>query len=279
MKKLLFKQTLIIALVAFCGFAYSQEAVLLKYNFTNGKTYVQNTQFTSNVTQSMGGQEMKFLSDVNSATEYSVENVQPEGNVTILVSLLNVSLRQVAMGRDTTMKFNDLKDKVRVVYSSNGKPITTTKIDSSTVSRMLGSMDQYTKLQVLPNKSITVGEKWQDKIEEVKKTGGPFPMNESSDMEYTLVGKETKDGKDYYKISFTGTLAINGKGSRGGMDMFLEGTGKTEGFSLFDPTLSMIVYAETQTDMDMSIAISGQQNMTMPMSQSIKGIFKMEEKK
>jgi len=278
MKKQFAKQSLIIALIAISGFAFSQETVMLKYNLTKGKTYVQNSEISETVVRSMGGQDYKMLSDIKSSNEYNIESIEADGNATILVSFLNASIRAAAMGRDTTMQFNDLKDKSRVVFSSTGKSLSTVKVDSSEVSKMLGQLSQTTKLQILPARPIKVGEKWQDKIVENNKANG-FDTNIDNVMDYVLVGKETKDGKECYKITFTGTLAINGKGSQMGMEMFLEGTGKTEGTCYFDPKSTMIVLSESQTEMDMNIAVSGQQNMTIPMTQSMKTIVKIDEKK
>jgi hypothetical protein len=278
MKKHLVRQTLIIALIALSGFAFSQEAVLLKYNFVKGKTYLQNSQVTNNVTQTMGAQEMKMLTEVKTANEFNFEGVENGGTTTALISLLNTSIRQARMGRDTTMNFKDLRDKIRVVYSVDGKSVSTVKVDSSETTKMIGSMKETSKLQFLPNKSLTVGEKWTDKVVESNNMNG-FATDVNNEFEYTLVGKESKDGKEYYKISFTGTMSIKGKGSQMGMEMFLEGTGKTEGFNYFDKKTSMIVYTESQTEMDMNIAVSGQQNMTIPMTQSTKTIITFEEKK
>jgi hypothetical protein len=278
MKNLLVRQTLIIALIAISGFAFSQEAVLLKYNFVKGKAYIQNTQVTNNVTQTMGPQEIKVLTEVKTANEYAIEGAENGGNTTALISMLNTSIRQSGMGRDTTMIFKDLKDKIRVVFAIDGKTVSSTKVDSSENSRFIGSMKETAKLQFLPNKSLTIGEKWTDKVVESNNMNG-FATDVNNEFEYTLVGKESKDGKVYFKISFTGTMSINGKGSQMGMEMFLEGTGKTEGFNYFDPKTSMIVYTESQTEMDMNIAVSGQQNMTIPMTQSMKTIVTFEEKK
>jgi hypothetical protein len=280
MKKLLIKQALLISLILIGGFAYSQKSVDLKYKFNKGKSYVQNTQISQNVTQTMNGQEMKVLAEVNSISEYNIENVEKDGNATILVSAKDLSVHSSMGAMDTTMKFSDLKDKFRGVYSITGKSISSTKVDSSEAARMFSQLD-FGKLKVLPGKSIKPGEKWQDKIVDSKKSSdnNPFATETTSDMEYTLVGKEAKDGNEYFKISYTGTMTVNGKGNQMGMDMFIEGTGKTQGFMYFDAKKSMVVYSEDNTEMDMSVAVSGQQNMTIPMTQSIKTIITMEEKK
>jgi hypothetical protein len=279
MKKQFVRQTLIIALIAIWGFAYSQDAVMLKYNFVKGKTYVQSSQISQNVTQSMGGREMKILGELKSTNEYAVEGVENNGNATVLISVPEISIHSVAMGKDTTMIFKDLKDKSRVVYSFTGKSLSTAKVDSSESAKIVDQMS-LGKIRTLPGKSVTVGEKWQDQTTENRKTSGnPFVTGNTSDIEYTLVGKEAKDGKEYFKISFSGTLTITGKGTQMGMEMYIEGTGKTEGFYYFDPKISLVVYSEDNTELDMNVAISGQQNMTIPMNQTIKNIVKFEEKK
>ena len=73
-------------------------------------------------------------------------------------------------------------------------------------------------------------------------------------------------------------MTIKGKGTQMGMEMFIEGTGKTQGFYYFDPKISLIVYSEDNTEMDMNVAVSGPQNMTIPMTQSMKTVTKFEEK-
>ena len=275
------KNLVVLALVLATCMAYSQEQVLLKYAFVSGKTYVQQTELKQNITQSMGGREMKMQVDLSSDNEFVIEKVLKDGNATILVSLLNASVHSAGMGRDTTMKYNNLKDKSRMVFSTDGKTVSTTKIDSTDVAGMMGTLDQFAKLAYLPGKAVKIGEKWQDKTVENRNASGtnPFDAEVVSNTEYTLVGKEAKDGKEYYKIAFKGTVAINGKGNQMGMEMFLEGTGAVEGFNYFDPKTTMVVYAEGNTEMDMNISISGQQNMTIPMTQSMKTITKFEEKK
>lgn len=275
------KNLVVLALVLATCMAYSQEQVLLKYAFVSGKTYVQQTELKQNITQSMGGREMKMQVDLSSDNEFVIEKVLKDGNATMLVSLLNASVHSAGMGRDTTMKYNNLKDKSRMVFSTDGKTVSTTKIDSTDVAGMMGTLDQFAKLAYLPGKAVKIGEKWQDKTVENRNASGtnPFDAEVVSNTEYTLVGKEAKDGKEYYKIAFKGTVAINGKGNQMGMEMFLEGTGAVEGFNYFDPKTTMVVYAEGNTEMDMNISISGQQNMTIPMTQSMKTITKFEEKK
>jgi len=280
MKKWLLVQLSILTLVLASGFAYSQESIVLKYNFVKGKSYTQSASVSNNMTQTMMGQEVKMLSDIIANSEMAIEGVNNDGSATTLFSFLNASIHSSAMGRDTTIQLKDVDSKKRVVYSTDGKQVSSLNLDSSKVNTMMGSLNQFSKLIILPGKSVKVGEKWQDKtVDSTAASGGnPLSTKTTSDNEYTLVGKESKDGKEYYKIAYSSTMTINGKGKMMGMEMFMEGTGKSEGFSYFDPKSSMVVYCESNAELDMSIAVSGQQNMTIRMTQSIKAVMKLEEK-
>jgi hypothetical protein len=245
-----------------------------------GKTYVQNTQMTQNIVQTMGAQEIKILSDVKAKNELFVENVENDGTASVLVSASDISVHSSVMGRDTTLQYKDLKDKVRNKLANTGKSLSSEKVDSSDVSAVVNQLD-LGKLKFLPGKAVKIGDKWQDKPVDHKKptSGNPFTIDISSDIEYTFTGKETVNGMEYLKISLSGTMTITGKGSQMGMEMFIEGTGKNEGFSYFDTKTCMIVSSDENTEMNMNIAVSGPQNMTIPMTQSIKTITTFEEKK
>jgi len=280
MKKEFLKTTLIFLLLALSGFAFSQGATDLKYNFVKGKAFVQNTHITQNIVQTMGAQEIKILSEVKAKNEFLVENVENDGSASILISASDISVRSSAMGRDTTMFYKDLKDKVRTKFGNTGKSLSSEKVDSSDVSAIVSQLD-LGKLKFLPGKLVKIGDKWQDNPVEHKNptSGNPFTIDISSEIEYTLSGKEMVNGKEFLKINYSGNMTINGKGTQMGMEMFIEGTGKNEGFSYYDSKTGMIVSSDENTEMNMNIAVSGPQNMTIPMTQSIKTVTTFEEKK
>jgi hypothetical protein len=280
MKKVFLKQSLIFLLLAISGFAFSQGTVDLKYNFVKGKTFVQNTQIIQNIVQTMGAQEIKILSEVKAKSELFVENVENDGSASLLVSASDISVRSSAMGRDTTLHYKDLKDKVRIKVANTGKSLSTEKVDSSDVSAVVNQLEPG-KLKFLPGKLVKTGDKWQDKSVEHKNptSGNPFTIDISSDIEYTLSGNETVNGKEIMKIVYNGTMTVNGKGTQMGMEMFIEGTGKNEGFYFYDSKTGLIVSSDENTEMNMNIAVSGPQNMTIPMTQVIKTTTTFEEKK
>jgi len=95
-------------------------------------------------------------------------------------------------------------------------------------------------------------------------------MVSTSTLEYTVAGREAQMGHDCVKLNYAGESTIEGKGSMMGMDVFMEGKGKLKGTIFFDDAQGLVVMEEGQNDTDMTAAITGQQNMTIPMTQSAK---------
>ncbi len=273
-----FTQMLIVALLfVLSTTTNAQESVLLKYGFKAGTTFLQETEVLQNTVQSMMGQEMKVIAEIKAVNGFNVESLSPEGNATVLMTVKDISIHTVAMGRDTSMQYSDLKDAARIVFSPEGNVVSTAKVDSSEAASVVNQLETG-NLIVLPGKEVKIGESWDETKTEVKQAaaGAPFALEMAIDNKYTLAGKENRNGKEYFKITSSGTVALNGKGSQMGMEMFIEGNAKVEGYSLFDPIRQMIVYTENDTEMEMSIAISGPQNMTVPMTQSIKTIVRVK---
>lgn len=279
MKKQFVKLTVIAVLIALSVSAFAQESVDLKYGFVKGKTYIQNMQQTQNSTQTMGEQEMKIATDSDAKVEYAIEEVAADGNATVLVKALESTMHQSGMGMDTTITTKDMNYSNRVVISATGKSLSSETVDSSEVSKLVNQMDPG-KLKLLPGRLVQVGEKWQENTVENKNVSSALPlaMEIKSDTEYNLVGKENTNGNEHYRISYSTSLTVTGKVTYMGMDMFIEGAGKTEGFSLFNPKTSMIVRSEENSEMQMNVAVTGQQSITIPVTQSIKTVMTFTEK-
>lgn len=267
----------LVALAAISFSSMAQESVLLKYGFKAGDTYLQETEILQNTVQSMMGQEIKVTAEIKSLNSFAVEALSAEGNATVLMTVKDISVHSVAMGRDTTLRYENMKDAVRIVYTPEGKVVSTAKVDSSEAAAVINQLEPG-NLLVLPGKAVKVGESWEETKTEVKQaaSGTPFALEMAVDSKYTLAGKEVRDGKDFYKITTSGTIGVNGKGSQMGMEMFIEGNAKVEGYALFDAARQMIVYVETDTEMEMNVAVSGPQDMTIPMTQSIKTISRFK---
>ena len=130
-------------------------------------------------------------------------------------------------------------------------------------------MRDFIKFQRLPEKPVTLGEKWHiTTTDSVDMMGGK--MVTTGEIDYTLAGKEQRLGHECLKIAFTGKTVVAGKGKMMGMEIFTEGTGKLTGTFFFDCSRGLSVAEEGASDSEMTAAITGQQNMTIPISQSVK---------
>jgi hypothetical protein len=84
---------------------------------------------------------------------------------------------------------------------------------------------------------------------------------------YSLIGTEKRGDVSCAKISYKGTLGIEGKGSMMGSETFIEGKGTVDGAFYFDPLQGRIVSDDFTLDTDLTMAMTGANTMTIPMTQ------------
>jgi hypothetical protein len=89
-------------------------------------------------------------------------------------------------------------------------------------------------------------------------------------MEYVVKGKPVVGDRSCLDIGFKGEIGMEGKGSMMGMEFFMEGKGKTTGNFLFDPAQGVMVQDNSVVDTDLTAAVTGQQNMTIPISTNVR---------
>jgi hypothetical protein len=274
MKRVFLTLTLLFVFVIASNASFGQESVMLKYNFKEGKSFKTTMNLTNEMVQSMMGQEMKATSSVGVISEYKISKVDAKSNATALVTILDLSATTVAMGKEDVVKKSDFKkENICAEYDQTGKSISGKLIDTTEDFSTVGSFQGYVKLQILPAREVKVGEVWNEKQIDTVDNGPSNPMSfmtTAMDTEYTLVGKEMREGKNVYKISYKSSMELAGKGKQMNMDLFLEGTGEVTGFFYFDPAASVTVYSEGNTEMNSTITVSGQQNMSIPMTQKVK---------
>jgi hypothetical protein len=274
MKRVFLTLTLLFVFVIASNASFGQESVMLKYNFKEGKSFKTTMNLTNDMVQSMMGQEIKATSTVGVVSEYKISKVDAKNNATALVTILDLSATTVAMGKEDVVKKSDFKkENICAEYDQTGKSISGKLIDTTEDFSKVGSFQGYVKLQILPAREVKVGEVWNEKQIDTVNNGPSNPMSlmtTAMETEYTLVGKEMREGKNVYKISYKSSMELAGKGKQMNMDLFLEGTGEVTGFFYFDPAASITVYSEGNTEMNSTITVSGQQNMSIPMTQKIK---------
>jgi hypothetical protein len=258
--------------VVFIGAQSSaQDSHALEYKFAKGKTYLYSSVTTSNMTQEMGGQEMKFSSAGNFTFRALTEDVK-DGKTILIVSADSAVSRTKNPMRDTTMVMANLIGKrMRVTLSKSGEVLSRQIVDSVEMSgQMMGAAQrELLTFLTLPAKPVKTGEKWTTtKTDTVEQMGGKIIS--STQFEFAIAGKEKKLGHDCLKIPFTGKTTTNGNMKMQGMELFVEGGGKISGTFYFDSGKGLSVLVESLTDTETTMAATGQQQMTVPISSSQK---------
>ena len=257
----------------------AQEKFSLSYKLEKGKTYKYIQDNIIETTQEMGGQEMKMNTDGHSILKYEVEDVNKDGLITLIYSYEQAKYRMKGMGRDTTMDLKNMMDKkTRAEVAKNGKIIKESLNDTTKGSKSLMSMNMFANanLAILPDQPVGLGESWPRVSSDTTSVEGS-QMVYKKNINYTLTAREKKGNFDCLKVDFKGTLEITGKMKQMNMDLAIEGSGETSGTVWFDPASGMMIEEKSNTSIEMTMALTGQTQMSIPMTQNISTSQKIME--
>jgi hypothetical protein len=273
-KKMKTKMMMLIIAIVFAMINFqagAQEKFSLSYKMEKGKTYRFKQDNKIESTQEMGGQEMKMIADENSTIIYDVLDVSPEGLMSIIYKYENTKLKMKGMGRDTTMDLKNMQGKkIHAELAKNGRVTKETKADTTKEAKSSPSLNMFANASLprLPEQSVGIGEKWSGITSDTTHSDEGMVVYKKN-IEYTLSGKEQKGTHDCLKINFKGTLEMNGTMKQMGMDIAMEGTGETSGSFWFDAVSGLLIEDGTITTIEETLALTGQQQMTIPMSQRV----------
>lgn len=249
----------------------AQESYTLRYALHKGTIFVYEDIARTSVTQEMGGQEMKMSSVVTMLNRGVVQDVQENGAIVIIASLDTMLVASKSPRRDTTMLMTDLMGKrSKVVLSPMGKVLLREVIDSITsLGGMVrgASMREVLRFHQFPDTPVAVGGSWMAAIVDTNEAMGG-KISSRADVVYRLDGVEEKGGRSCLRITYKGETTIEGKGAMMGMEIFMEGKGVMSGTVYFDPKGGLTVAEDGRVESDVTAAMTGEQTMTMPISQS-----------
>ncbi len=263
-----------VAMFMIAGSVLAQPAASLKYKFVKGTTLRYADTMVVQTTQEMMGQEMKMSQNLSAVTRYSVEAATPDGGAKLLntTDTMRINVKNPRM--DTTIVPVEIFHKRnRLTVTPLGDVTAREVVDSiKTTSFMRASggvgTRELLRMPVLPGKPVKPGDTWTTtKVDSTKSEGGNSVL--TSTVEYKLVGTANYAGRSCAKFSYKGKMAVNTKGTMMGMDVFTEGTGTTSGVAYFDTSAGVFVGDEGKSDMELTAAVTGQQNMTIPISQTM----------
>jgi len=264
---------------AVVALAAAQGTYRMEYKFEKGKTHVYRVLSNNDITQEVQGQEMKITSDSRSVVRLVVENALSSGSMVLVISADSMVTHSKNPMMDTTLVMKNMIGKrVKLTIGKSGKVESREIVDSMQydVAGMNIRTPQREALNifVLPEKELKVGDKWTDSRSDTTDVG-TGKMVTTSEMEYTLAGTEARSGHQCLKVTYTGKLTTGGKMNRMGMDIFTEGTGKIAGTLYFDHVKGLLVGDESTRDVESTLAVTGQQNMTIPMTTSTKSSLEL----
>jgi hypothetical protein len=250
-----------------------------QFKVANGQEYNYQMDMISESTQSMGGQEMKIPANSTSTIKNLINKIFPDGKIEIIVSSWDAKV-STKMLKDTTMQFNGkVGPTSKITVDKLGNALSKEKIDTVAASAGSFNMDNSMIGTILfcefPDKPLKTGDKWTK--EHTDSVGAPFgKLGMKIKTEYTFGSKEIIDGRNLYKVTSTSAIEVAGKGQMQGMDLFIEGTGAKSGNTYFDPATGVIYLDKNKIELSMTVAISGQQSMTIPVTQKMDITIKLK---
>lgn len=260
--------------------AKAQEKYSLTYKFEPGKSYTYKSDMNMESVQEMMGNEMKINFDGYFTGVYNVASVSPEGDITCYYTLTDSRIHTSGMGSDTTITMpKDALDTSRLVFSAYGKTIHNKASDTIAPKKKKGIFSnlENAKLFELPKNPVSIGETWTINSTDTTEMGNGQIITTTT-TDYTLIGKEEVLGHSCLRFDFKGTSESTGKMNQMGMDMFIEGTGEPSGTAWFDPELGIVIKTQSVMSNEMTMAMTGQNQMTIPMTQKITTIQTLVEK-
>jgi hypothetical protein len=219
----------------------------------------------------MNKQEVKSKATILQTTRVVPIEIRDDGTSVLMISTDTITLSIKSPEVDTTVAIKEMIGKrTRVTLSRLGDFTRREVIDTVKLSGMMGTVAQreFIHFPSFPAKPVKMGEKWTATRPDTNVSMGSTVVSIAT-IEYELVGKERLFGKEGLKISYAGTISISGKGSMMGGTFFIAGSGTTSGTLLVDPASGLSLSEHSQRDMESAIAVTGQQTMTIPSSQSV----------
>ncbi|MGE5351971.1 MAG: hypothetical protein ACM3P0_07800 [Acidobacteriota bacterium] len=259
------------ALNLLTGSLGAQESYKLKYNFQKGKTYLFMNTMGGNVTQEAMGREIKITLDGDYRVRVVVDDVKGS-KAELIASLDSGKISTKNPMRDTTISLAPFAGKkTRLTLLQNGTVEKTNVIDSVKMFNVQWiTQNNLIRFVKLPDEEIKAGAPWSVTTTDTMDMMGAGKVLNTINSTYTIVGKEKVQGHDCLKITYTGDVKNSGQAQIQGMNLVIEGTGKISGNLYFDPKMGMAIKNEGDMDNDMTMAVTGQQNMIIPVSQSMK---------
>lgn len=266
-----FKAFVLFGLLMPAMLVVGQKAINPEMKLSKDDVLKYEVTFDGKIVQSMGGQDMEIKLSGSSKNALTVDQVLPNGSYQLKMKMSDIVLSMTMPMMDTTMSIPEVPGSPIIVIDKLGKmlrKIDTTAKNQAGIGIDPASMGGASPFHQFAGKKLKNGEKWNVERNDTMPFMGGSIVNLNK-LEYTLVGTEKLDAVTYLKATYKGTIDSKGSTSMQGMEFYIEGTGAVEGTVYFDLKKFIPVLEDNVSENEMTLALTGQQNMTIPMSQKM----------
>jgi hypothetical protein len=254
--------------------ATAQDVFELSYGMKKGDVLFFNENTVTTTVQERMGEEMKNTVTVRTKVKWVVEDVTADGVITIIASPEEIAIDAPGMqegrrgGRNDSTAIKEMIGKrTKIVVTAAGRVVSQTALDPAPAGRR-GSMRQASRFFALPERPVGIGDTWKSTGADTINVGFSRALAKYT-LTYTVDAKEQRLGHDCLKVSYKGKQDLSGQGEMRGTTFSLEGTGTLSGVAYIDYAKGLIIEEQANNDQQAIIAMTGEREMTMPMSQSI----------
>lgn len=282
-----FVATLIIALLIGCAakkpfWGDEKTGFILSYKLANDQTWKYQSATKQTTSQEVMGQLIEVSTDI--ATQYSLQGagLDKQKNLVTRVKMDTISFFSSSMQGETRLDLSAIIGKdFGLTLTPKGRKVAFSNPDSIKIEfgQMMGGKQDIERfyrnlVPRLPEQPIKIGESWTVTEDEVVPQGG-LSINVHHESQHTLEGVETIAGMECMKITAKTTGTLDGTGKQMGMDVNFEGDLEGTSTWYFAYKNGMFVQSASELFMEGTAAVSGQMNMTIPITQTTKSEAKL----
>jgi hypothetical protein len=121
----------------------------------------------------------------------------------------------------------------------------------------------------LAEKEVKDGDSWTASTADTNaQSGGQIIV--AANTTYTVAGEVDTLGYKCLRITYSGKINLKGNGVNMGMNFSIEGEGPNNGTAYFAPKEGTLIAVVGTSDLETTIALTGQMSMTIPQSTASK---------
>ena len=255
----------------------SADVYKLAFSMKKGQRLKYKMKTSTEQSMEMMGREMSSSVQGVTVMHLEVEDVTKTGDITFVYAIdsMQTQVKNAMMGMDSTFinPAGLIGKRTRYTMNAAGKKLNSVIIDSVKLSGVMaqvsGGRQNSFNLIELSGKEMKAGESWTtNKVDTMNQAGGKMMVTTATT--YTVGNEVDTLGYNCVRLMTKGKASIKGEGAQMGAKLFFEGEGPTSGIVYFAPKAGLLVAMTSDSDLEMTIAVTGPQNMTIPQTTATK---------